>query len=361
MNIVTSICVDEVKADESYYPNAKYMNPEQRKLVYWKCVLVFCCSSIRCNPSMKHIVFTNDKNPVIINGIDCRKFLSEMGVEIVYLPFQHFNIPNEVSNNFKNAFYKLDVIKELGLERYGYSILLDSDCVWVKHNPELYKIIESDKLFIYDVYQRDSTKKIHGISRMDMGKAYKEADKDFPIPDPILFGGEIIGGSSYNFKLVSDHILHMFEYIIQTFGKNLPKLSEKETILDSDEHVASLVYNKLIHTSDLKWVDANGILKRIWTGLDSSGAKKADLDLTIWHLPKEKTQGLPLLINKVFNKNSSFWKVGLDTFNVYLGKYLGIPKRESKLEKSKFIILKLMSVFSFYISDYKNKLIKSKV
>ncbi len=43
-------------------------------------------------------------------------------------------------------------------------------------------------------------------------------------------------------------------------------------------------------------------------------------------MPFEKTQGFPLIYNEITHKNSSFWKEPLDTFNVYLGQYLGVPK-----------------------------------
>lgn len=354
MNIVTSICVDETDADESYYPNARYMSGEQRRLAYWNCVIVFFCTSVRCNPSAKHLLFTNDTKPVIIHRVDIRQFLTSLQVEIVQLPFQYFKVPSEVSAIFLNAFYKLDVIRALGSEKYEYSLLLDSDCVWVRHTPELYRIVESGKFFLYEMYPGEPNKKnVHGISRMDRGRAYRKADPGFTMEEaPVLFGGELIGTSSRNFKEVSDEMLRVFKHVTRTFTKeNMPRLNEKETILDSDEQIASLVYNKL----QVDWINAEGYLRRIWTGLNSSSAKESDLNLTIWHLPKEKTQGIPLLVKQALNKKSKFWTIGLSAFNVYLGKYLGIPKRTSRVEKYLFLSHKLISVFKFYLEKYTSR------
>ena len=43
------------------------------------------------------------------------------GVEIRYLPFEVFNPPKKFSSKLKLAFYKLDVIKDLGKENNGHS------------------------------------------------------------------------------------------------------------------------------------------------------------------------------------------------------------------------------------------------
>jgi hypothetical protein len=351
MNIVTSICVDEIDADVSYYPNAKYMSSQQRRIAYWKCVVVFFSTSVRCNSAVKHLLFTNDTKPIIIQGVDIRQFLTGLQVEIVYLPFKYFKVPSGVSDIFLNAFYKLDVMKALGSTKYGYSLLLDSDCVWVKHNPELYKIIETGKFFLYEVYSGEPSKKnVHGISRIDRGRAFKEADPGYTLEEaPIHFGGEIVGTSSQNFKWVSDEMLAVFRHIVHTFDKHtMPMLKEKESILDSDEQIASLVYNKL----QVDWVNAEGYLRRIWTGLNSSLAKETDLNITIWHVPKEKTQGIPFLVKQVLNKKSRFWTIDLSELNVYLGKYLGIPKRTSHIEKYLFLLNKLKTILHFYLEKH---------
>jgi hypothetical protein len=348
MNIVTSICVDEKPEDDSYYPNANRLNQEQRRILYWKCVVVFFCSSVRCNPKARHIVFSNDRKPVMVKGKDMKEFLKELGVEVRYLPFQYFKSREGTTAHFRNAFYKLDVIKELGSGEYDYNLLLDSDCVFSKPDPQLMKLIQSDEgLLLYDVYEAEPSRKIHNINRYDMGEMYNKVWPGYPKPDPILYGGEFLAGSGKNFRIIADEMYHIFTKIQKEFGDHPPKFPTAEyTILDADEHISSLVYNKM----SLKLINAKGYVKRIWTDVRSSRATMADFHTTIWHLPREKSQGLPVLFNKVIDKQSSFWTTPLDTFNVYLGKYLGVPKRTSFVSRYKFLFKKAVKIVRYNIS-----------
>lgn len=78
--------------------------------------------------------------------------------------------------------------------------------------------------------------------------------------------------------------------------------------------------------------EAGGFIKRIQTSLENNEAMPEDLHLTVWHLFAEKKMGFVFLFNKVIDKNSAFWKVPMDLFNSYIGKYMGVPARKSPLE-----------------------------
>lgn len=70
INIVTSICVDNTVEDSDiHYPQLGSKSREQRKKIYWKLATNFICSSVRCNPHEKHIIYTNDLQPVILMNI----------------------------------------------------------------------------------------------------------------------------------------------------------------------------------------------------------------------------------------------------------------------------------------------------
>jgi hypothetical protein len=116
INIVTSICVDTKPEDSTInYPMIGIKSSEQKRKLYWKLATTFLCSSLRCNPQDEHVVYTNDPNPIIIiKGIDLKKRLQELGVKIEFLSFESFMPPASLSKAYKNAFYKLQVIKELG-------------------------------------------------------------------------------------------------------------------------------------------------------------------------------------------------------------------------------------------------------
>lgn len=324
MNIVTSICVDEDESDHAInYPSTLDASSSQRRLIYWKCVAVFFASSIRCNPDARHLLYTNDKQPVISRGANIKDFLIGLGVDIQYVPFVRFKPPAGYSDAFKNAFYKLDVMHQLGQLAGTHSILLDSDCIWTKPNPQLVNDVESDTVLLYDVYQSHLGRKdIHHTKRLSLGKLYKELHPYYPVIEPTQFGGELVAASSENFKVISDKLQEVYTYIITHYKVGPPKVDASSSIFDGDEYLSSMVYNNM----PVKWKNAKDYIRRIWNTLRYSSTLPSDLNLVIWHMPSEKTQGIPMLYKEIINKQSEFWQVPLPEFTVYLGKYLGVPQ-----------------------------------
>lgn len=337
MNIVTSICVDDdEKDDNSIYPATLDASGAQRRVIYWKCVAVFFATSIRCNPHAKHLLYTNDKRPVIIDKLDLKQFLNDLGVETRYVPFKHFKPPAGYSKIFKNAFYKLDIMRELGMEEENeYSVLLDSDCVWTKQNNELLNLLKTDQVLLYDVYQsyKGTKGKYHEV-RVKLGKLYKEINPDYPKAEPTQFGGEFVAASNKKFKAMADLMEDAFKLILSKFKDQPLRLDEDRRIFDGMELLTSYVYNSM----PLKFFNARDFISRIWNALKFSNTSQEDMRLTIWHMPSEKTQGFPLLYKKIIDKNSEFWSVPLDNFNIYLGKYLGVPKQ---FVKERYVMLTL--------------------
>ena len=324
MNIVTSICIDEDQSgDHIHYPATLGAKSDQRRLIYWKCVTVFFATSVRCNPEARQIVYTNDQQPVIVKGVDIREYLTDLGVEIRYLPFQHFKPPVGYSKSFRNAYYKLDVMKALAVEE-GDSILLDSDCVWTKPYSEIKRLLQSDVVLLYDVYKSYlKSHNSHYRTRIDMGNLYRKINPGYPKEEPVQFGGEFIAASSKNLKLITALLEEVYAEVIAKAKEQPLQIDKDRSIFDGDEFIASYVYNHM----PLPYVDAKNIIGRIWNALKYSNASEQHLELTIWHVPSEKTQGIPLLFNKVMDKQSAFWTTPLSEFNIYLGKYLGIPKQ----------------------------------
>ncbi len=325
MNIVTSICVDEDDNDVNInYPSTLHASAEDRRLIYWKCVLIFMATSVRCNPSHTHTVYTNDRKEVFYKKTNIKDFLKKLGVDIKLLPFETFKPPAGYSKNFKNAFYKLDVMKALGtLPDDTYSIVVDSDCVWIKPNDELITIMKEGKVLLYDVYKsfKEKKDKFDDV-RIKLGSLYKEIDEFYPTQKPIQFGGEIVGTNSQNFKILTLQMEDAFNKIISIYDDQPLRLDENRKIFDGMEMLTSYVYNNMA----LPYYNLKDYIARIWNTLRGSTATEADMNLTIWHLPSEKTQGFPLLYNQVINKKSTFWKVPVSEFKNYLGGYLGVPK-----------------------------------
>lgn len=341
--IATSICIDTDGNDANILYRGLSHKPvasDVRRAIYWRLVTTFCCSSIRCNPNEDHYVYTNDPDEVIIDRINIKKFLKKIGVKIIIVPFQKFVPPIELCESFKNAFYKLEVIAELGMDENAASLLVDSDCLWHKHNEKLLSTINSDNyILLRDTYEVSDywVEQPHHITRDDMGKVYSEIDPNYPTPYPIWYGGEFIGGKGRNLQAIA-HELKVFMDDLKDRNLN-PPLSNIRNLFDNEEYVSNFIYNKKI----IDIYEAKDFVKRIYTtGRDEPKMKgtamkentynvdQQDVNIPIWHLPGEKQNGLKFIFQEAINPRSKFWKVPLDEFTTYLGSYVGIPERRKE-------------------------------
>jgi hypothetical protein len=349
LTIVTSICVDVIteQGEKILYPQLKNINPQERKAIYWKCVFLFFATSYRCNPTVSHLLLTNDTEDVIIDGVDIKAKLQEWGVEIKILPFEAFNPPKGYSNRFKNAFYKLDVIKYLGESvPDGYYLLLDSDCLWVRKNDSLIQeTVSEDFLILYDVdiLGHDPSKKLQGMERKDVRKIFDRIEPGYPDISPILFGGEVIGGTKANLKKVADELMNAFQYILRTYKNEseVPAFPNQRNIFSGMEYFTSMVYNRLT----IPWKDASFFMRRVWTAFKYTDVQKTDLNLTLWHMPAEKNQGFIKIFRHAIRPNSKFWKTDLNKFHQYLGLYCGVPLSYFNPKRFSIVVKKIVSKF----------------
>lgn len=338
VKIVTSICVDtDTKDSQINYPNSgDFLSSNAKRKIYWKLVTTFCASSIRCNPQEQHYVYTNDLEKVIVKNIDIKQFLDKLGVKIVYLPFEEFLPPDRYCSIFKNAYYKLDVLAALSRDEASSSILLDSDCLWNRHDNSLFKVINSDSILLRDTFEmKDAhTQGKYNLSMADMGKVFQKIDPDYPCLYPIWYGGEIIGGQGKKLKVIAEQLRSLLKKVSQPkFDHSSLTLPNGKTFFDGMEYCTSFVYNQGL----VEVYDAKKYLKRIWTLEQYNNVKTSDLQIPIWHLPAEKRAGLSLLFNKAINLKSKFWQISLDDFPYFLGEYVGVPERKLSFFNHKYL------------------------
>jgi hypothetical protein len=329
INIVTAICVDSDASGKSMnYPQVS--GTVNRRELYWKLVTVFCCTSLQSNPQQRHLVFTNDTEDIIIGNIHIKEFLRNKGVTIINLAFKEFD-PSPHSKSFRNAFYKLEVMKALGNEQHS-SILLDSDCLWARPSKALTDLLEEgERVLLIDSYQRknDPGKLVHGMSIQDMADLYKGIDPDYPAANPVWYGGEVIGASPHHFKQIAAELSTIFPRIMNDYNTGKEHaFTNGKSVFDNDEYISSFVYNKLPIRIFDTW---NVFLRRMWTSSVFTDITARDYELPIWHLPAEKETGLSLLYSEII-KNKKF-KTS-DNLPKFLGERTGIPERKYKIKKS---------------------------
>ncbi len=324
--IATSICVDEAAVDAGvHYPALEGTSPEERRRAYWYCAYVLFCTSLRSNESAHHALFTNDLAPIRWRGRDLRAELAARGVEIVPLPFREFTPPRELSRSFRNAFYKMDVIRALGRLPDGtQAVLLDADCICP--NPLPPERLSGDCIQILDMYKRKDPqlRSPHNLSMADMGALFTTIDPTYPTPYPVRFGGEFVAGSA-------SHLAHLAQLLRDAFDRAVAasrlaplRFANGQTIFDGCEFIFSYVCN----STAIPWSEASDLVKRIWTKPSLNNTSPEDLRLPFWHLLAEKRTGFQFLFQEVHRENSTFWTVPLDSFAAYLGEFVGVPVRK---------------------------------
>lgn len=328
-NIITSVCIDvDELGKDVLYPNLPNdVDFNKRREIYWRCAATFCLTSLRVNKNVNHIIVTNDTEPIIVNDYDLKDKLLKLGVKIIEQPFEKFD-PKNYSKKFRNAFYKFEVI-DLMSELQHPSILADADCIWTKRDEKLFDILKSGNyLLLQDTYQSsfNPDKKFHNLSMKDMAELYKTIPiNNFKSDSAIRYGGEIIGGSSEQFKIISNKLLSTFEYCKNQYDiGNEIQFNNGFSVFSGMEFISSYIYNSL---PNVNIYDTYGkFSKRLYTGTHPNNVKEKDIEITIWHLPAEKDSGLKEIFNEIIQDSSPFWEMR-DGFEIFLGRYVGIPKQ----------------------------------
>jgi hypothetical protein len=345
MNIITSLCIDST--DDSFNFQLYHVNNQQKRLIYWKCCATLFATVLRCMPNSRKILYTNDEDEVFHERINIKELIKQFGVEIVYISSDELlKFKNKSKYHFPTL-YKFLVLKEIA-KLDGNSLFLDSDCVWLK--PFENENADWSIPVLYNMYQKSDIhdKRFNNLSRAEMGEVFSKIDPSFPVTDPILFGGEIVGGNRDFFEKVSIELWNCLNHlVINEINYTFPN---GKTLFDGDEYLSSLIYYKHFQ----KYREAGTFIKRVWTSRKVNNTTLSDLNLTIWHMISEKQKGIPLLFDQVVNSKSAFWTTPLSKFNLYLGSYLNVPKRQIKLGFLLIILIfiqkvvfKLRKYFSF--------------
>ena len=154
-----------------------------------------------------------------------------------------------------------------------------------------------------------------------MGDLYRELDPEYPVAVPLHFGGEIIGGSRERSAEVANQLTATWQQIVREYPSAPPRFRNKRNIFDGDEYMTSFVCNRLPRP----WTNASPFIRRIWTTYQNTNVRATDARLTLWHLPNEKTQGIPVLSRLVVKPSLQFWKLPPTDLADHLGSYLGVP------------------------------------
>lgn len=316
-HICTWLCADK-KGEESLFPQSGQKSSSQaHQNIYWRCLIVFFITSKRFNRNEKHVLFTNVQHLPKIDGRSVKDILADLEVEIIYTDFK-YKTPKGYYGMFQNQFYEFSILEHISRNNQNADdkyLILDSDCVFIKPAQRLFAEAEENGFISFEI-DSPVNYDINGLSRLDM-KALFEELLERPVNDiPSYHLGEFLLCSVENIKK-----------IFADFQELWPKLLERHTLglkkLNEEAHTLSYLYYKNgLHASQ-----DNSFIKRIWTNpLFYRNVSAEDVDLTIWHLPAEKTYGIAGMYNYLIHECKDYGQNMPSTeFVERLKDFAGIP------------------------------------
>ena len=320
--ICTWIYLDSKEEESSYTQVGNNSSDVHFQEVYWRCVYVFFCSSVKNNPKHKHILFTNSREIPTIKDLSIRDELSKLGVQFITLPLT-FRVPTGYFNSWRNQFYIFDILQHIG-ENFSDEdcfLILDSDCLWLKPADEIMNHIHQHGILPY--FLNASVKEeIHGLNRLQMKELFEEL-LGYVLPTvPEYLGGEWFAATGKYIRELNAHVPAIWKQSMERHEQGTLKCNE-------EAHMLSALYYKVGYDG----YESKMFVRRIWTiSSIRRDVTDEDLELTVWHCPSEKKYGITRLFEDIIKNPEAYWQIPSgNEFRDFVGQYVGIHREQDRL------------------------------
>lgn len=315
--ICTWLCADE-KGEESRFPQTGQLSSSQsHQNIYWRCLLLFFITSRRFNKSEKHILFTNVKQLPAVDGRKVSALLEELEVEVVVTDFK-YKTPKGYYGSFQNQFYEFSILEHIATRNRNDKdlyLVLDSDCIFLKPVHALFAEAAPQGFISFEDHVAPGYV-INGLSRNDMKAIYEELLQKELDEMPSYHLGEFLLCSAGNIKKIYNDFIPLWPELLRRHSLGLKKFNE-------EAHTLSYLYFR----NGFRASDSDQYMKRIWTNpLFYRNVELSDTELSIWHLPAEKTFGLFRLYELFMNRYNNFGlDLSHDNYISLVQRSLGVP------------------------------------
>ena len=271
-------------ADGGLYPQVGGLAAEQRvQDIYWRCVYVFFSLAqrfFRSHSDIRLQFFTNVKTLPVVDDTDIGAHLADLGVQVIQRDYTWR--PSGNRKVWYNQYYLFDILGYWAVSgaRGDYYIVCDCDCVFVRDPSTLLQQLVRDSILLINV-DTQPDENINGITRRQAALVYRDFGVEPQVEVAPYYGGEFYGLSHAKLEQFMQHCDRLFR-------ANNERATVGQTYLSDEAHLFSLIMLLLGHAT------ANGdcYFRRIWTGQRVNNTRASDLDLTVWHIPSEKSYGL---------------------------------------------------------------------
>lgn len=316
-HICTWLCADE-KGEESHFPQTGQLSSSQsHQNIYWRCLILFFITSKRFNKEEKHVLFTNVSSLPVVDGKKVAVLLQDLDVEVVFTDFK-YKTPKGYYGAFQNQFYEFSILEHIATTKANDKdlyLVLDSDCIFLKPVKPLFDEAAPKGFISFEDRVRPDYV-INGLSRNDMKALYEEL-LGKPITEmPSYHLGEFLLSSVENIRTFYKDFLELWPQLQQRHEQGRKKFNE-------EAHTLSYLYFK----NGFRAAAEDKYMKRIWTNpLFYRNVEASDVDLSIWHLPAEKTFGLYKLYDVFMHQHNNYgFDLARESYAQLVQKTLGVP------------------------------------
>ncbi|GAA1351468.1 hypothetical protein [Falsarthrobacter nasiphocae] len=284
---------------EQINPNIQAANPVDR---YFECMKVAFASVKRVSPDAELVFISNAPLPE-----RHRTDFEALGVASEVIPFLH-KAPQGFLPSFQASVFVLDVVA--GLDERP-CILLDPDVVVIRPLEELVEEL-GGQCGAYAL-KMPARHMYNGVSRLTSAEAHARIDGDRTLP--WYYGGEMYVFQGPSVRAIQARAERAWETALAEFEAG------RTDYLRTEEHIM----NYALHRQDVASLDHR--VRRIWTAHSMRGVRADDGDLTVWHLPAEKSGGFSRVAVAVGKRDSWFWTVSLPEWRSRLSEEFVLGRR----------------------------------
>lgn len=296
-----TVAVPFVRVDASQNPNLTVRSKTDPALPYYRAMVVAFASVLKFNPHISLKVVSNCSPPPEVADA-----FAELGIETVMRSFDH-RPPAGFTDKFEASLYLIDALEAL---RSDDTLLIDPDVLCVGSLSRMFAHVGRNVGAMSIDYERQHP--VHGLSREEAGELHGLLGE--PHPAPVYYGGE-----AYFIPIEHSGIIR--ERAEAAWELSLSRHMAGESKFVTEEHLLSFALR------GAPVADIGGSVKRIWTARRFRNVDGTERNLTLWHLPAEKSRGFSLLYAAATNRASWFWSADREDFVQRAGRAMGIHDR----------------------------------
>ncbi len=295
----------------------KLSSSQGHQNIYWRCVILFFITSKRFNKNEKHVLFTNIRHLPVVDGGKISATLEALEVEVVFTDFK-YKTPKGYYGAFQNQFYEFSILEHISTcnrNDKDLYLVLDSDCIFLKPVHDLFEEAVPEGFISFEDHVAPGYV-INGLSRNDMKSIYQELLQKELDEIPSYHLGEFLLCSVKNIKRFYSDFVQLWPQLLQRHEAGKKKFNE-------EAHTLSYLYFR----NGFRATASRQYMKRIWTNpLFYRNVEPSDVNLSIWHLPAEKTFGLFQLYDFFLNRCNNYgFDLSSGSYTSLVQNTLGVP------------------------------------